>query len=255
MMGDWVGAGGRGWPPGVRAVTTVRAPAMVPAVGNLGFNLARHVADDPAAVTANRRALAAATEVQYIQWLEQSHGVDCVEADRGSVSRVPAADAVWTREAGLGVAVLTADCVPIVLAHCSGALVGVAHGGWRGLLNGVLNELLAALPAPPAEFVAWLGPAIGGASYEVGAEVAEAVARHPLGNLLTARCLRPASRPEHWWFDLFEVAALLLNRQGVAVMATPRLDTFTDPRFYSYRREGATGRMATLAWLSPTTCS
>jgi YfiH family protein len=230
-------------------MTTVRAPATVPAVGKVGFNLARHVADDAAAVTANRRALAAATGVTEIQWLEQVHGVGCVEAGRGSVSRAPAADAVWTRETGLGVAVLTADCVPIVLGHRAGDLVGVAHGGWRGLLGGVLEALLAALPAPSTDFVAWLGPAIGGASYEVGADVAEAVAGHPLGKLLTTRCLRPASRPVHWWLDLFEVAALLLTQQGVAVMATPRLDTFTDPRFYSFRREGATGRMATLAWL------
>jgi len=244
------------WPAAVAAFTTTRTgiPGPAPGAGAsrgsyAGFNLGDHVGDDPAAVAVNRRVLCAATGVARVQWLNQVHGRRCIQASEDSAATVPEADAAWTTCRGLALAVLTADCVPVVVANRSGSLVGVAHAGWRGLVGGVLQNLLEALPVRPADLIAWLGPAIGPSAFEVGGEVVAAIGALPAGDRLAADCAVPRAGSDRWLVDLFGLAAALLRRGGVAEVLCDRLCTYRDPRFYSYRRDGTTGRMATLAWL------
>lgn len=183
-----------------------------------------------------------------VQWLRQVHGSDCIEARRETAASRPEADAAWTRERGLALAVHTADCVPIVICDRAAGVVGVAHGGWRGLVGGIVDSLVSAMPARPRELVAWLGPAIGPAAYEVGEDVAAAVRALPGGAALAADCLAGAGAGKHY-LDLFTLTERLLAGAGVEAVCTDRLCTFSDPRLPSYRRDGTTGRMATFVWL------
>lgn len=247
LPADWQHPSAHAWPPRVRAVTTSRrGPA-----GQEPWNLADHVGDDPAAVAANRRTLLELTGLTRVQWLAQVHGRRCVAATASTAAGVPEADAAWTDEPGLGLAVLTADCVPAVICDRAGSVVGVAHGGWRGLVGGVLESLVAALPVPAADLVAWLGPAIGPQAYEVGDDVRAALAALPDGRALAGECLRPGRASGKHHLDLFTLSERLLARVGVATVPEARCCTFGDRRFFSYRREGRTGRMVTLAWLQP----
>lgn len=184
-----------------------------------------------------------------VQWLTQVHGSRCMEARRGTLAIRPSADAAWTSERGLALAVVTADCVPAVICDRAGTVVGVAHGGWRGLVGGVLETLVAALPVPPGDLVAWLGPAIGPGAYEVGEDVASAVTGLADGARLAAECLRAGAPGKHY-LDLFTLSERLLVQAGVGEVTSERLCTFSDRRFYSFRRDGTTGRMATLGWLT-----
>lgn len=242
----WEAPASASWPSRVRALTTRRHGP-----GGGDWNLADHVGDDPAAVARHRRELQRATGVEAIQWLDQVHGVRCLPVSRETVGQVPRADAAWTRSDRLALAVLTADCVPVVVCDRAATVVGVAHGGWRGLVGGVIGNLVAALPAPAAELVAWLGPAIGPQAYEVGDDVRAAVAALPEGIALLEAALRAGAAPGKYWLDLFTLSERLLERAGVTTVVTARTCTFHEPSCYSFRREGRTGRMATLAWLEP----
>ncbi len=213
-----------GWPHGCRALTTTR-----------------HGPADPEEV--------AALGPGPVQWLHQVHGSHCIEASMATLGERPQADAAWTRQRHLSVCVVTADCVPVVLCDRDASVVGVAHGGWRGLVGGVLPALVNALPVPAAAMVAWLGPAIGPRAYEVGEDVAEAVAALPDGALLARDCLVDGRRPGKYQLDLFTLSERLLERAGVMRVFSDRLCTYSDGRFYSYRREGSTGRLVTMAWL------
>ncbi len=235
----WVEAN---WPYGehLRALTTTRTGGVSQGACS-GFNLADHVGDDPAQVAANRAILARHLGGLPVQWLEQVHGVRVVEAGREAL---PRADAVWTAERGQVLAVLTADCLPVVLGDKAGRIVALAHGGWRGLVDGILAETVAAMPIRPE--VAWLGPAIGADVYEVGEEVLERVARKEAEY---EQALRRGPLPGKGYLDLSRLAALQLAGLGIREVYRSGLSTWDTERFYSYRREGQTGRMATLAWL------
>lgn len=227
-----------------------------------GLNLALHVGDSPERVSENRRRLLAATGCERIQWLAQVHGTRVVKAGlpapagapagapeavpAGTPAGVPEADAVWTDEPGLGIAVLTADCLPVVIGARGGGLVAVAHAGWRGLVDGVLEATVRALPCAPSDCIAWLGPAIGPGAYEVGADVAERV--RVLDGVAEAALL-PGRVSGKYRLNLFLAARLLLRRAGVTEVHGKDLCTHSDTGLYSYRRDGATGRMATVAWL------
>ena len=252
LPADWPGPCDPRWPAGVRAVTTTRGEPH-----GFGFNLGDHVDDDPARVADHRRQLVRRTGVTAIQWLRQVHGTRCIEATAASVSgETPEADAVWTRTAGIGIAVLTADCVPVVVAARDGSAVGVAHGGWRGLVGGVIAALVEAMPVAVEDTVAWIGPAIGPDAYEVGEDVAAAVRGLPAPAVRAGtasgsdRLLRAGHRRGRYQLDLFGLTRTLLADAGVSRVETEALCTFTDARFYSYRGEGRTGRMATVAWLA-----
>jgi YfiH family protein len=231
-----------GWPapPHVRAWVTERGGGA--RYGTL--NLALHVSDDADGVAANRRRLR--TELALPAepcWLEQVHGTRVVDLDREEPA---AADGAVTTHVGKVCAVLTADCLPVLFCDRAGTRVGVAHAGWRGLLDGVLPAAVAALRVPPAELIAWLGPAIGQAAYEVGAEVRDAfVARSPQAESRFARNARG-----RWQADLYGLARDALAAAGVAAIHGGGFCTFTEAeRFFSHRREAPCGRMATLIWL------
>lgn len=232
-------------PPAVRAVSTTRRGGISPPPYD-SLNLADHVGDDPARVAANRRWLAASVGLPAEPaWLEQVHGTDVVAAE--SVLTPVAADAAWTRETGRPCAVMTADCLPVLLCDRAGTLVAAAHAGWRGLAGGVIAATVARLAVAPGELLAWLGPAIGPAAFEVGEEVRAAFLALDAGN---ARCFKP-SPAGRWLADIYQLARRQLSDLGVKDVYGGDLCTFSEPdRFFSYRREPRTGRMATLVWLA-----
>ena len=211
------------------------------------LNLADHVGDQAECVAENRRRLAEALPDDVLCWLNQVHGVSAVEATPGLV---PDADAHWTAARNLPLAVLTADCLPVVLMATDASCVGIAHAGWRGLASGVLESLLAAMPAKPASMTAWLGPAISAAAYEVGPEV-KATFEQQCGEE-SGDCFQASRRQGHWMADLSALARLRLSRAGVSTITGGGRCTAGEPKhFFSHRREGpATGRIATLVWLS-----
>ncbi|MGH8274832.1 MAG: peptidoglycan editing factor PgeF [Gammaproteobacteria bacterium] len=211
------------------------------------LNLAMHVGDDPALVADNRRRLAAAAKLPTEpRWLHQVHGKRVVRFDAAGTEETPTADAAVTCAAGVVLAVLTADCLPVLLAACDGSAVGVVHVGWRGLGAGVIEAALAAMPASPGRVSAWLGPAIGAAHYEVGEEVREAFAGSPGSE----DAFRASARTDHWYCNLVTLVRARLAAAGVREMAGGEWDTLAEPeRFYSYRRDGKTGRMASLIWI------
>jgi YfiH family protein len=233
-----------GWPapPHVRAWVTERGGGA--RYGTL--NLALHVSDDANAVAANRRRLRAGLALPAEPcWLEQVHGTRVVDLDREAAGR---ADGAVATRVGKVCAVMTADCLPVLFCDRTGTRVGVAHAGWRGLLDGVLQAAVTALRVPPAELIAWLGPAIGQAAYEVGAEVRDAfVARSAQAEPRFARNARG-----RWQADLYGLARDALAAAGVAAVHGGGFCTFTEAaRFFSHRREAPCGRMATLIWLEP----
>ncbi|MBA2491799.1 MAG: peptidoglycan editing factor PgeF [Gammaproteobacteria bacterium] len=210
------------------------------------LNLALHVGDDPDHVRINRarlmRRLALPREPA---WLSQVHGSRVVDAstDCDGVK----ADASVAFQSGVVCAVLTADCLPVLLCDRAGLRVAAAHVGWRGLLAGVLEVTVEALAARPAELMAWFGPAIGPTAFEVGPEVRNAFVAHHAGSA-AAFAPSPAGR---WLADICQLARLRLAAMGVTAVFGGGLCTYSDPaRFFSYRRDKCTGRMANLIWLA-----
>lgn len=211
------------------------------------LNLGGHTGDDPAAVAENRRLFQAAAGMPDApRWLNQVHGREVVHVT-GPAEPVEA-DAAWTDRPGRVCAVLVADCLPVLLAAADGACVGVAHAGWRGLSRGVLESLIDAMPARVETLQAWLGPAIGREAFEVGGEVRDAFLSADPG---CGQAFRP-SPAGRWLADLYALAARRLTRAGIGDVRGGGFCTFTDAeRFYSYRRDGRTGRMAAAIWLKP----
>lgn len=215
------------------------------------LNLGHHVADDDDHVVANRALLAPLLPRDTrVQWLQQVHGNGVIEADLAA--EYPRADASWCRQPGTACAVLSADCLPVLLCSSSGNVVAAAHAGWRGLLSGILEATVAAMKENPGSLLAWMGPAIGPGAFEVGAEVRERFL-HQSGGMLQATedCFVPSeSRRGHYFANLYALARLRLEVAGVTETYGGDLCTYSSPeRFYSYRRDGQTGRMASLIML------
>ena len=215
------------------------------------FNLAQHCGDDPTAVGANRERLAR-DGVPRVAWLEQVHGVDVVDA--ADVTDVPRSDASFTRSPGVACAVMVADCLPVLICDRAASVVAAAHCGWRGLARGVLTALIKRLAVPPQSLLAWLGPAIGSARYEVGSDVRDTflAAR---GREAVDLGFAPVDTPRadgspKWRADLAALARTELNGLGLDSIFGSGLCAYDDARFYSYRRDGTTGRMAAVIWLS-----
>jgi YfiH family protein len=230
-------------PRSVRAAVTTRM-AGVSTAPFASLNLAMHVGDDPVAVAENRRRVRVALELpSEPRWLLQVHGTTVAMPGKNKTGSADAAVAFEPRQV---CAVLVADCLPVFLANRDGDRVGLAHAGWRGLAAGVVEATVAALATDPAELMAWLGPAIGPTAFEVGAEVREAcVASRPDA----AGAFSP-SVGGRFLADLPALARGRLAACGVAEVHGGGQCTFSDPRrFYSYRRDGQTGRMAALVWL------
>jgi polyphenol oxidase len=213
------------------------------------FNLGAHVGDDPAAVLHNRQQLAEwiGTDAP-IEFLTQVHGVAVRDLDATQPSDV-SADACFTRTPGRVCAILTADCLPILFAAHDGTIVGAAHAGWRGLLQGLLPATLAAMGVAPQLTAAYLGPCIGPRHFEVGADVRDAYVAH---NAQSADYFRAVSGMK-WLADLPGLARLQFNQLGLTNVTDSGLCTVEhQAQFYSYRREqGHTGRFASLIWLQP----
>jgi YfiH family protein len=228
-------------PANVKSLITTRAGGMS-AGPYAELNLGLRTDDDPLAVAANRQRLRAALPGEP-KWLRQVHGSGVVDAD--TIAGIPEADAAVARSTDTVCAVLVADCIPVLLADRAGSAVAVAHAGWRGLAGGVLERAIERLAQPPEELLAYLGPGIGPRAFEVGADVREAFLA---GDAQAEAAFRPRS-PGKWMADLFLLARQRLARCGVARIHGGDLCTHSDPRrFYSYRRDGPTGRMAALIW-------
>lgn len=217
------------------------------------FNLATHVGEAPQVVAANRRLLTEYFSLAPVQWLEQVHGTDVYNAI--SCALPPRADAVYTRKLGLPLAVLTADCLPVLFCTRAADEVAVAHAGWRGLANGVLVQTLKAFSADPSQIIAYLGPAIGPQYFEVGAEVRAVFAEGSHGSAESIdNCFTPSGRAGHFYGDLYTLARMQLQALGVSGVYGGDYNTYTDMRFYSFRRashngNGVCGRMASVIWL------
>lgn len=229
-------------PANVGSLQTLRGGGCSPAPWH-SFNLGDHVGDDPARVAANRASLRALLPAEPV-WLRQVHGTAAV--DIAKTAKTVEADAAFCREPGLVCAVMTADCLPVLFCDRGGSVVAAAHAGWRGLLAGVLEASIDAMQVPSGEILAWLGPAIGGQNFEVGDEVREAfVARDEIAGTAFR-----AHAPGKWLADLEILARLRLQARGVTAIYGGGFCTFADQeRFFSYRRDGVTGRMASLIWL------
>lgn len=219
--------------------------------GGGGLNLGLHVADDPDAVRLNRERLAAWLPGRPA-WIAQVHGAAVVDAASVGPDRpVRTGDASIAVQPGVVCAILTADCLPVLFADLGGKVVGAAHAGWRGLAGGVLGATVAAMRAAGAgEITAWMGPAIGRESFEVGQDVVDAFLAALPGAATRACFADYPGRPGKYLADMFTLARLMLARDGVARVHGGGVCTASAPqRFYSYRRDGVSGRQASLIWL------
>jgi YfiH family protein len=223
----------------VRVFTTTRSGGVSQPPYE-SFNLGDHVGDEPAAVVENRRRVAVKTGGKALHWLDQVHGTRVVEAS-GAPGIPVQADGIWSCDRDIALAVLTADCLPVVLVDAEFESVGLAHGGWRGLAGGILAETAAALPGGAA--IAWIGPGIGPASYEVGEDVLGVVRSLDVD---PDRIIEPIGDSGKGMLDLFTLAILQLEALGLNEIYCERVDTFGSENLYSYRRDGVTGRMATV---------
>lgn len=234
-------------PTGVGAAVTTAGGPGVSAAPFDRFNLGSRCGDVAEAVVANRGALQQSLALPSTpRWLHQVHGVTVAELGPLPTLDEPQADAAVSHLPGTVLAILTADCLPVLFCATDGTEIAAAHAGWRGLAHGVLEETLMQLRTPSEQILAWLGPCIGAPSYEVGEEVRSAFLDH---DAVAASCF-VATRAGHWLCDLAALAHLRLRAAGVTRIYGGGYDTFTDARFYSYRRDGSrSGRFASLIWL------
>jgi polyphenol oxidase len=234
-------------PPGVRALSTTRSGG-VSTGAYASLNLGGHVGDDPSCVERNRGLLRERLRLPAEpHWLKQIHG--CAVADTGTAPRSCEADAAVASNPGEVCAVMTADCLPLLLCDRAGTRVAAVHAGWRGLANGVVEAAVARFSIPPGDILCWLGPAIGPNAFEIGAEVRARFLA--LGGEHAEAAFRP-SRSGKWLANLYVLASERLRALGVEQIWGGGLCTYSDPtRFFSYRRDGVTGRMASLIWIEP----
>ncbi|MBT1444617.1 peptidoglycan editing factor PgeF [Shewanella sp. JM162201] len=253
-----------GWqvPAGVKLAFTERSGGLSAAPYH-SLNLGLHVGDDSATVLQNRALLGRELLLPAEPaWLNQVHGTRVLHleteypsaavSDDQNLTTAPDADASYTAAAAKVCVVMTADCLPVLFASKAGDEVAAAHAGWRGLCDGVLEATLSQFRAKPADIIAYLGPAIGPEAFEVGAEVRDAfLAKAPAADLAAFdACFAARDHLAHKYFaNLFELARLRLKAAGVQLIFADESCTFSHPeRFFSYRRERVTGRMASLIW-------
>ena len=228
-------------PAHVRAFVTTRAGGISRGP-YASLNLGPRTGDDPEAVAANRRRLLAALP-QAPRWLRQVHGTVVVDAD--GLAGEPEADAAIARRPETVCVVMIADCIPVLFTDRAGTFAAIAHAGWRGLAGGVLENVIRRLPSAPADVISFLGPGIGPAAFEVGAEVRDRV----LARDAHADSAFTPHAPGKWLADLFLLARRQLLGAGVESIHGGNWCTHSDPRrFFSYRRDKTTGRMAALIW-------
>lgn len=229
-------------PAGVRTLVTTREHGASTGPW-ASFNLASHVGDDTVAVAANRAQLRRSLPADP-PWLTQVHGTRCVDAAR--VQSGIEADASFTRQRGVVCAVLTADCLPVLLCDDNASVVSAVHAGWRGLADGVIEAGVAAMQTPGEQLMAWLGPAIGPTAFEVGADVRDAFLVH---DMKAAQAFIPIAA-DKWLCDIYLLARQRLQALNIRRITSADFCTVRDvDRFYSFRRDDVTGRMASCIWL------
>ena len=212
---------------------------------NLGLARASRAPRDAEASVAENRARLRAFLPGAPVWLDQVHGANAIDVGE-NYPHPPRADAAIARDTGVVCAVLTADCLPVLLCDRSGSIVAIAHAGWRGLAGGVIENVVAAMEVEPGTLLAWLGPAIGPDAFEVGVDVHSAFCATDPG---ASTCFSPKS-PGKWRANLFALARRRLAAAGVRAVYGDEVCTYTNSaRFFSFRRDGETGRMATSIWL------
>ena len=205
------------------------------------LNLASHVGDELKAVKQNRESLDVPNAPQ---WLEQVHSTKAILLPNEVA--VPKADASYTFEKQIVCAVMTADCLPLLITDKTGSCVAAIHAGWRGLCDGIIEETIKQLPAKPTSLLIWLGPAIGVDVYEVGEEVYDAFTKDDV----EAKKSFSNTSDKHWLFDIYRLATLRLNRLGVKqIFGGDRCTLSEKEQFFSYRRDDVTGRMASMIWI------
>lgn len=232
-------------PPAVRTWQTVRAGGV--STGEwASLNLGTHVDDDPVAVAENRARLRAGLGLPGEPvWLEQVHGCRILDLDAGDSGP---ADGAVTAAPGVVLAIMTADCLPVLFASRDGRRIGAAHAGWRGLAAGVLEAAVAAIGVAPGELIAWLGPAISQPAFEVGDEVRAAFVD---ADAATASAFTANARGR-WQADLYALACRRLDRAGIASVSGGGACTQAEAeRYFSHRRAAPCGRMASLIWREP----
>ncbi len=226
------------------------------------MNLAHHVSDDKNTVNRNRQLLRESLALPAEPcWLKQTHSIDVVKAT--SQTGHYQADGSFTSQSGVVCIVMTADCLPILLCNKKGSVVAAVHAGWRGLLNGIIGVAVKKLETPADQILAWLGPAIGPQSFEVRDDLREAFVKNDCKaknafslrssiELTTESIGRPKDKSDGFWLaDIYQLAELQLQRLGIEHIYGKKWCTYKERAlFYSYRRDGVTGRMASLIWLS-----
>lgn len=237
-------------PDNIVAMTTLRHPggSMSPFEG---FNIARHVGDDLDSVEQHRQQLKDNCEgLQHIQWLDQVHSHQPITID-APVLEEPTADASITDKYGLACAVMTADCLPVLICDQAGQQVAAAHAGWRGLAAGILENTVSQFNAASENILVWLGPAIGATHFEVGPEVRKAFLEGVCAEQRTvvSSAFRSSERSNHYYADLYQLARYRLMALGIKKIYGDNYCTYADKdNFFSYRRDGQTGRMASLIY-------
>lgn len=238
-------------PASVRACATTRMGGVSQGAF-ASLNLGDHVGDDPERVARNRDILCSHLGLPAEPlWLRQVHGCDVARAEC-PVTPIPEADAAIATTPGAVCAVMTADCLPLLLCDDQGTCVSAVHAGWRGLAGGVLESAVAAMAVAPERLLVWMGPAIGPGAFEVGPEVRAAFIAEDTEAQAAFLPSTGTAQDARWLADLFELARLRLARLGVERVYGGGDCTFSQPgRFFSYRRDGTTGRLASLIWLAP----
>lgn len=241
-------------PHGVLSLVTTRRGGFS-AAPYASLNMGLHVGDRAEDVLRNRaRLLQSLPAGLQLQWLEQVHGTELIDARGDGICRQ--GDAVYVDQPGLGGVVMTADCLPVFFASEDGKRVALAHAGWRGLLDGILEKTLARFPDAPAQVQVWFGPAIGPCHFEVGAEVRaaflQAAASPSLAAQIDREAFRAAPSPGKFFANIYRLATLRLHGAGLQRIRGGDLCTVCDSaRFYSYRRDGVSGRFASVIALHP----
>lgn len=238
------------WPlGGVKALATRRGAGHSEGPFD-SFNLADHVGDNVGSVRKNREQLSNELGlVQPLTWLDQVHG-NTVVAAREAQLALPeklVADAIYANEAGIPCAVLTADCLPILLSNRECTEVAAIHAGWRSLARGIIAATVQQFYSTGSEIFAWLGPAIGPKAFEVGSDVQSAMVKVSPN---AAAAFSTAEANDKFWCDIYRLAKIFLAEQGIEQVFGGRFCTVRDREdFYSYRRDGQTGRMASVIWI------
>jgi YfiH family protein len=233
-------------PAKVRTLQTMRkGGASAPPYHSL--NLADHVGDAPLSVEHNRLRLEPLLPSEPV-WLRQVHGT--VVVDAGNASCLPEADACFSSHPGAVCAVLTADCLPLLLCNDQGTVVAAVHAGWRGLRDGIIERTVQAMNVPPASLMAWFGPAIGPHNFEVGEDVHSTMIAAQPEAAAAFQAAAAGIAIETWLADLYQLARLRLNALDISRIYGGNLCTYAEPdRFFSHRRDGVTGRMGTFIWI------